>query len=159
MQAEKTSELLPMLNTDTRINGFHDGKHDFLSNFYDAPVRYNGILYPTREHAYQAQKSGNNRVQQIFAKLDTPQEAKTLGRAIRVREDWDTIKDLVMFNIVYACFTQNPELALKLVETGNRELIEDNHWNDTYWGVCNGEGQNKLGKILMQVRDRLNLSL
>ena len=40
-------------------------------------------------------------------------------------------------------------------DTNNEELIEGNTWNDTYWGVCNGRGQNHLGKILMKVRSLL----
>lgn len=157
MQVEITSKLLPKSDMDTPINNFHDGKHDFLSNFYDSKIVYNGIEYPTAEHAYQAQKSGNNKIQRIFAYLKSPNDAKLLGRAIKIREDWEQIKDLVMFNIVFAKFNQNPELAAKLYNTNNRELIEGNHWNDVYWGVCNGIGENKLGKILMQIRNQLSL--
>lgn len=157
MQAEKTLELLGKLDTDTPINDFHDGKHDFLSNFYIVDVSYNGIKYPSSEHAYQAQKSGNNKVQRIFATLQSPNDAKLLGRAIRVREDWEKIKDLVMFNVVYAKFNQNSNLASLLRSTGKRQLIEGNYWNDIYWGVCKGVGQNKLGLLLMQIRDQLAL--
>jgi hypothetical protein len=42
-------------------------------------------------------------------------------------------------------------LAL-LLATGDMELIEDNDWDDTYWGVCNGAGENNLGKLLMKIR-------
>ena len=51
--------------------------------------------------------------------------------------------------------TQNPELGNKLLETGNQELVEGNTWGDIFWGVCNGKGQNWLGKILMMVRDEI----
>jgi hypothetical protein len=50
---------------------------------------------------------------------------------------------------------QNPGLKAKLLATGNQELIEGNTWGDCYWGVCEGNGQNHLGKILMQVREEL----
>ena len=57
---------------------------------------------------------------------------------------------------VKAKFSKNPILKAKLLATGDAELIEGNWWNDTYWGVCKGVGKNKLGKILMRVRDELN---
>ena len=61
-----------------------------------------------------------------------------------------------MFDIVLSKFASNPVLKNLLLDTNNEELIEGNTWNDTYWGVCNGEGQNHLGKILMKVRSLLN---
>ena len=60
-----------------------------------------------------------------------------------------------MQEIVQAKFEQNPVLAKWLLNTGDAKLIEGNTWNDRYWGVCAGIGQNKLGKILMKVRDNL----
>ena len=57
-----------------------------------------------------------------------------------------------MLNLVRAKFKQNPGLAEKLLNTGERELVEGNQWGDTFWGVCSGKGENVLGKILMQVR-------
>lgn len=48
-----------------------------------------------------------------------------------------------------------PELRTKLLSTGDLEIIEGNHWGDTFWGVCNGTGENHLGRILMQVREDL----
>ena len=50
---------------------------------------------------------------------------------------------------------KNPELRSLLLATGNEELVEGNWWRDTYWGVCEGVGQNKLGKLLMQVREEV----
>lgn len=144
--------LLDVSDMDSPINGFHGIGYEFLSNFYPCSVAYNGITYPSAEHAYQAQKSGNNRVQKIFATLQTPGDAKVFGRALKVREDWDSIKDLVMYNVVYAKFTQNRDLSDRLIHTNKRTLVETNHWKDTYWGVCDGVGKNRLGEILMQVR-------
>ena len=70
--------------------------------------------------------------------------------------EYFTVKVKLMFELVLEKFKQNPELKQKLLETGNQELIEGNTWNDTFWGVCNGQGQNWLGKILMLVRSELN---
>ena len=70
-------------------------------------------------------------------------------------EDWEEVKDQIMYEICLAKFTQNEELKEKLLATGNEELVEGNTWHDTYWGVCNRRGKNKLGKILMRVRSEL----
>ena len=82
-------------------------------------------------------------------------EAKRLGRRVKLRPDWEDIKDEVMYEVVLDKFKRNDNLKEKLLDTANAELIEENWWNDTYWGVCKGKGKNKLGKILMKVRDEL----
>jgi len=135
------------------INEFR-GKYFFLSNFYISDVEYEGIIYTNNEAAFQAQKVTDYRHQQEFW-LATPSEAKRLGRSVELRSDWEQIKDEVMEDIVRAKFTQSEELKNKLLATGDEELIEANTWNDTYWGVCRGRGLNKLGKILMKVREEL----
>jgi hypothetical protein len=60
-----------------------------------------------------------------------------------------------MYNIVKDKFLRNPDIRQRLLYTINDDLVEGNNWNDTYWGVCNGIGQNKLGKILMRVRKEI----
>ena len=71
-----------------------------------------------------------------------------------MRPDWNDIRVDIMRNIVNAKFTQNPDLMNKLLETNDAELLEGNWWKDTFWGICNGEGENNLGKILMEIRDK-----
>lgn len=129
-----------------------DGRYSFLSNFYDAPVTYKGITYLNSEAAYQAQKDPK----QAYAFKHLPaNKAKRLSHKMDVVENWDDIKYGHMLEIVRQKFRQNPNLARHLLHTGHRELIEGNWWNDTYWGVCDGKGENNLGKILMQVRREL----
>lgn len=72
-----------------------------------------------------------------------------------LRDDWEEVKDDLMYRIVLAKFLQNPSLADALIKTGNAQLIEGNTWGDTYWGMCDSVGENKLGEILMRVRDEL----
>ena len=79
---------------------------------------------------------------------------KKMGRSVSLRPDWEDIKDDVMLEGLYRKFT-NDELAEWLLDTGDEELVEGNWWGDRYWGVCNGIGQNKLGKLLMKVREEL----
>lgn len=69
--------------------------------------------------------------------------------------DWEEVKDKVMYEIVLAKFTQNPDLKEKLLATGDEHLEEGNTWGDTTWGTVNGIGENRLGIILMKVRKEL----
>lgn len=71
------------------------------------------------------------------------------------RRDWEHVKLKVMEDLVTLKFFAHPELAEKLVETGDEELAEVNWWNDRFWGICQGKGCNHLGKILMKVREEL----
>ena len=129
---------------------------DFLSNFYRAPLMYKGIAYPTSEHAYQAAKSLNENTQMNISILGTPAQAKHYGRTVALQPDWEEVKLEIMAEIVHAKFMQNPSLKEKLAATEDVYLEEGNTWGDTYWGVCNGRGENHLGKTLMELRDCLN---
>lgn len=136
------------------IDNFRDA-YAFLSNFYDVPVEYNGLCFCNSEAAFQAQKTVDETERVQFTNLDAS-NAKRLGRIISLRDDWERVKIQVMYEVCYAKFTQNPRLAKWLIETGDEILVEGNTWNDKFWGVCNGEGANNLGKILMAIRTELS---
>ena len=139
---------------DTVIGPF-DGVYRWLSNFYFAPAAYGFIVYPTSEHAYQAAKSFDNEVRVAIALLKTPGEAKRAGRKVVMRPDWEFAKIAVMYEIVKDKFLRNPELAKKLLKTGDSILMEINDWGDQFWGVSGGRGQNQLGIVLMRVRKEI----
>ena len=126
----------------------------FLSNFYEYPIYYNKLVFCNAEAAFQAQKVINEKDQYKFINLNASQ-ARKLGKTVQLRKDWEEIKDNVMYEIVKRKFTINKELQQKLLETKEKKLVEGNWWHDTYWGVDSktGIGQNKLGKILMKVRE------
>jgi N-glycosidase YbiA len=132
------------------------GPYRFLSNFYPATVEFEGITYPTVEHAYQSAKTLDINERKRIAALSTPSVAKSEGRKLALRSDWETAKFEVMERCVRYKFTHNPELGRKLLETGNALLEEGNTWGDRVWGVYQGQGENRLGKILMKVREELN---
>ena len=134
-----------------KIEGFF-GKHRFLSNFHLESVVYKGIKYPTNEHAYQAAKSLDPIVREEISKIVSPRDARRAGQKVKCREDFDEIKISVMEEINRIKF-QVPYLAKLLKETGDAYLEETNWWKDVFWGVCDGVGQNNLGKILMKIRD------
>lgn len=134
------------------ITSFRDD-YAFLSNFFEAGFFFDGIWYDNSEAAFQAQKCAREE-RYKFSHLK-PKEAKRLGRTVTLRPDWEDVKDQLMYEIVKTKFTGNEYLKLRLLNTGDAKLIEGNMHNDTYWGVCRGVGQNKLGIILMRVREEI----
>lgn len=135
------------------IFGFFEGAR-FLSNFTPVNIRYEGIAYPSVEHAYQAAKTNDIEAKKHIAALATPGHAKRAGRDVELRPDWDEVKYDVMLELQRLKY-KDPELRSRLLETDTLYLEETNTWGDTYWGVCRGVGQNNLGKILMKVREEV----
>lgn len=129
-------------------------KGTFLSNFYECPIKLDNIKYRNAESAYQAMKSNDELDRLKFINLNGA-SAKALGKKIKLRKDWNDVKLDIMYTIVKNKFTQNPTLAKLLIDTNDKVIIEDNNWGDTYWGICNGKGENNLGKILMRVRKEI----
>lgn len=129
-------------------------QYAFLSNFFVSPVYYKGIVYETAEHAYQSAKTDDPVWKERVRTATTPGKAKRTGKFLIVKPDWESIKVDVMEEILRSKF-RNPTLAKLLLVTGTKELIKGNTWNDTFWGVCNGVGENHLGKLLMKIRHEL----
>ncbi len=128
------------------------GKYSFLSNFYPVKIEYEGIVYPSVEHAYQAAKVLDVNLRLLISRLNSPSRARQMGRSFQVRHNWDNIKLSIMENLLRIKFSL-PYLRNRLIATKGIELIEENWWNDTFWGVSNGVGENNLGRILMKLRD------
>jgi ribA/ribD-fused uncharacterized protein len=129
--------------------------YGYLNNFDTHSIYVFDREWDTVEHAYQAQKTQSAEEYDSIWKAKTPREARNLGQAVTLRKDWDLIKDSVMKECVLAKFTQHLDLQNQLLATGDEELVEDSNI-DWYWGCgSNGKGQNKLGKILMEVRKEL----
>lgn len=128
------------------------GKHEFLSNFYPSKVVLDGEEYQTVEAAFQAAKTFSLLSRNEIRKAKTPGQAKKIGRRVVLRPDWESVKIDVMRLLLSQKFVQGSELADRLIETGDAELVEGNSWHDTFWGVCDGVGENHLGRLLMEVR-------
>lgn len=139
------------------INSFL-GEHDFLSNFYPAIVHLDTEAYLTVEHAYQAAKTNDPKERKKIRDTHSPFRAKQMGKKVTLRKDWESVKIDVMRKLVREKFT-HIDLRDRLLATGDAKLVEGNDWNDTFWGVCNGKGENWLGRILMEVRDELQSPL
>lgn len=148
------------------IPNFTTEKHRFLSNFYphkkdgskyphNVKVIYNDIEFDCVENAYQAAKFINKEMQMKFSQL-TPYEAVEFWKDNhKYRKNWHEVKLNIMENLVWQKFNNNTELAKMLIETNDMILEEGNDWGDVFWGICDGIGENHLGKILMNVRIRL----
>lgn len=136
------------------IQNFNTQTYRFLSNFYPCPVLWRKRTYPSAEHAYQAMKTLDPEARKLIASLATPGEAKKAGRRLVLRADWEDIKIEEMSGILRAKFS-DPVMENRLLDTYPAELIEGNWWGDTFWGVCEGVGENHLGKLLMELREEL----
>lgn len=128
-----------------------------FSNFAPFPIEVKGKRWPTSEHYFQAQKfAGTERAEEI-RKAKSPMVAARMGRSRkhRLRKDWESVKDNVMREGVLARFTQHADLRELLLSTGAAILVEHPE-NDSYWGDGgDGSGRNRLGQILMEVRETL----
>lgn len=137
------------------INRF-EGAHRFLSNFYTAPVEFEGLSYPSVEHAYVAAKTLDQNERVHIAHIGTAREVKAYGRKLKLRPDWEQVKLGIMEELLRKKFAW-PDLRQDLIDTGDHELIEGNWWGDKFWGVDlkTNQGKNHLGKLLMKIRSEL----
>jgi ribA/ribD-fused uncharacterized protein len=129
------------------------GEYAFLSNFHPSPIKVDGLLFPTVEHAFQAAKTRHPGHIEAIRSVTTPGRAKRLGRQVPLRPDWEHVKIDVMEALLRKKFRPGTALREQLEATSPAELIEGNTWGDTFWGVCRGKGQNHLGELLMKIRD------
>ena len=131
-----------------------------FSNFSSHPVRLDGKVWPTSEHYFQAQKfvgTGNDGYVEEVRKANGPMLAALLGRSrkVKLRRDWESVKDAVMRRAVLAKFEQHDDIRDLLLGTGDEPLVEATT-DDHYWGIgTRGTGRNRLGQILAEVRTTL----
>jgi ribA/ribD-fused uncharacterized protein len=132
------------------------GEYRFLSNFWPCLIVWEGVIYPTLEHAYAASKTNDPLIKTQIQLCSTPGEAKEYLAAHGVRPDtsWTSERKLeIMEALLRIKFSgNNPLLTRALLATADAALVEGNDWNDRFWGVCDGAGENYLGKLLMKVR-------
>lgn len=147
-----------------------DGEYAFLSNFYPVRIYLEGLTYPTVEHAYVASKTFDVKFKTAISKIPAHQagKAKRMGSSkgmqkfgCTIKTNWDMIwRDETMFRILILKF-QYDQLRERLKKTTGHELVEGNYWHDNYWGNCycpkcqGTPGENKLGKMLMNIREIL----
>lgn len=129
------------------------GEYRWLSNFWPVRIHFERLDYPSVEHAYQAAKFPTDRREPFT--YGTAGEAKRLGRRPGKRPDWDAVKVAFMAKFLEQKFYPGTNLAHRLLETADHQLVEGNTWGDIFWGVCDGRGENQLGILLMRIRNDL----
>lgn len=133
------------------ILGFNDAQYYFLNNKYSCSLFILNRRFGNAEAAYQAHKTKEPQIQNIFTTIDAV-NAQSLGRRVNTYEGWDNDKIGVMLLVVFEKFRQNPELLEKLLATGDQKLVSISVSHEKFWGTYDGEGENILGKILMYIR-------
>ncbi|WP_406698480.1 NADAR domain-containing protein [Singulisphaera sp. Ch08] len=131
-----------------------------FSNFSHHPIRLDGKTWPTSEHYFQARKFIGTPDEEEVRQAKSPMIAARMGRSRKrpLRKDWESAKDSIMHEAVLAKFTQHADLRQVLLGTGGSKIVEHTV-NDAYWGDGgDGSGKNRLGQILMQVREELRSS-
>ncbi|EFR94456.1 NADAR family protein [Listeria innocua] len=143
-----------------KVIHFYSENADYgcFSNFSLHPVVIDGVTYPTTEHYFQAQKFIDKKIIKKVINTKKPIDSAKLGRNrdFPLRKGWESMKDEVMLKAIRAKVEQHPEVKEMLLSTGNTILVEHTE-NDDYWGDGgDGSGKNRLGKILMKVREEWN---
>ena len=141
------------------VINFYSVSEDYgcFSNFSPHPIRLGGKTWPTSEHYFQAMKFAGTPDEDEVREAKSPMTAARMGRSRKrpLRKDWESAKDRIMHEAVAAKFTQHADLREVLRATGDSKIVEHTA-NDAYWGDGgDGRGQNRLGQILMRVRDEL----
>lgn len=139
-----------------------EGEYGFLSNFYWGEFPWRQFYFKTAEHAFQAAKGyhiQDSYLQDMVDYMDSvanapdPAKAKYLGRSVKIDlAGWEQMRVQYMREIIHAKFSNVPDLAGQLLNTGAMLLVEGNDWGDTFWGRSGGKGFNTLGAILMEER-------
>lgn len=134
-----------------------------FSNLFRRPIEFEGRVYPTAEHAYQAGKARKDEVREWILSAPTPSLVAMAAHGLYtwdVVPEWSRTKFDRMRKVLGAKFTQHEDLKELLLSTGNARLVEvgrtDNAVNRT-WGEVNGKGKNMLGVLLMEVRDEIRV--
>ena len=138
---------------------FYNAGHEYgeFSNFSKHSIAMDGKEWKTVEHYFQAMKFNDIDYQEEIRLTSSPAQVKKLGnsRLYTIKDDWEDIKDDIMYEAVLAKFTQHDDLRILLINTGDSEIVEHTD-RDSYWGDGgDGSGSNMLGQIFMAIRDEL----
>lgn len=145
------------VDTDERVC-FYEQEFYVLSNFSAFTLIWKGLRFDTSEAAYHWEKFPMHSL--IKKQI---QEAPSAHEAFKIAEqnkqfrrpDWDEIKVPTMKQLLFHKANQHEYVMRKLLETGNRELVEDS-WRDNFWGWGpNKDGKNMLGRLWMEVRESI----
>lgn len=112
------------------------------------------LAFPSMENAFQAMKCARPEDREAFVTL-TPAQARQHGQRVPMHADWDAGRRLIAMQYGLAQKFKYPGLAQRLVDIREDLITEINDWGDTFWGVCNGVGEDHLGRMLRKIRQDL----
>jgi ribA/ribD-fused uncharacterized protein len=136
-----------------------------FSNLYPRPIEFEGEVYPTSEHAYQAGKAVKKSVRDWILSAPTPALAAMAAHGLYswdIVPNWAEVKFDRMRAVLRAKFDQHEDLKELLIATGTARLVERGTVNNAVnrlWGEVNGRGENTLGKMLMELRAQYQLDV
>ena len=129
------------------------GGYDFLSNSFPCSVEIDGLKFNSAEAAFWAQRVKDVNARRKCARLNPNKAREKAMNAVPI-DDWDELKEDIMKKILKIKFS-NPDLKKKLKDTKKLKLLNNTTYRDEYWGIHLGKGKNKLGVLLMELRDEL----
>ena len=158
-----------MLQTDTHV--FFYGNKDPFSNFFKTRFTYDGLPFESSEQCFMYMKAKLFRDDAMASRIaaeTAPAAAKALGRKVRGFQEavWLGHRKRLMHVAVFSKFSQDHNLAMQLLLTGGKQLVEASP-RDRIWGVGmaqsdpaimdpkNWKGLNLLGQVLCDVRHEL----
>jgi hypothetical protein len=148
--------MSPIVSGIYGFHGVNEKNYGFLSNMYMLPEPFTdvfGVSWWTTETYYVSRKTSDLELRKVISVME-PHEAKRAGRKIYLVNNWEDIKVEVMRKALDYKFSI-PAMRDKLIATGDLYIEETNWWGDTFWGVCKGQGDNILGKLLMEIRKEI----
>lgn len=136
---------------------FYERNYYVFSNFSSFAIEWKGKLWMSSEHAYHSEKFLDEEMKENIRVCRSAHDSLKLAHANKdkYREDWQEIMVPTMKEIVRAKVDQHPYVKKKLLDTGDKEIIEDS-WRDDFWGWGpNQDGKNMLGKLWMEIREEI----
>lgn len=151
----------PNAQNDLKFYRANEKPYGAFSNLYRCEITFEGRIFPTAEHAYQAGKAAKAAVREWILQAPTPALAAMAAHGLYtwdVVPNWANIKVDRMRAVLKAKFSQHEHLKQLLLDTGSRRLVEAGTTNNAvnrFWGEVDGKGENTLGKLLMELREEL----
>ncbi len=136
---------------------FYEHEYYVFSNFSAFAIEWKGHLCMTSEHAYHTEKFEDEKLKELIRATRSAHDSQKIAQQHKdqYRSDWNEVKVVIMKEILHAKVAQHPYVKKKLLESGERTLVEDS-WRDDFWGWgTNKDGQNMLGKLWMEVRNEV----
>lgn len=130
-------------------------QYSFLNNDHICLVHYDGLLYASVTHAFQAARTLSESTREQISKIHDIETMYELVENIEDPPEWNKNRVRIMEILIRDKFRRNHILRQRLSETGTAQLqnsYQESSPSNLFWGTINDRGDNTIGKILMKVR-------